>query len=110
MQCYRTHHFNSFCPTFPAAEVVLANHIILQTCLVEGFDRGDCQLLNTDSNSSRRAMIETQVQPLAANVTMVIVIIKSVVPVLSALLLGAWSDRYGRKPAMLIASAGVYIW
>lgn len=55
-------------------------------------------------------MIETQVQPLAANVTMVIVIIKSVVPVLSALLLGAWSDRYGRKPAMLIASAGVYIW
>ncbi|XP_041768048.1 proton-coupled folate transporter-like [Anopheles merus] len=96
-----------FCFAMSISEVVLANHIILQTCLVEGFDRSDCQLLNTDSNSSRRAMIETQVQPLAANVTMVIVIIKSVVPVLSALLLGAWSDRYGRKPAMLIASAGV---
>uniref|UniRef100_A0A182PGG7 Major facilitator superfamily (MFS) profile domain-containing protein n=1 Tax=Anopheles epiroticus TaxID=199890 RepID=A0A182PGG7_9DIPT len=77
-----------FCFAMSISEVVLANHIILQTCAVEGFDRADCQLLNTDSNSSQRATIETQVQPVAANVTMVIVIIKSVVPALSALLLG----------------------
>ncbi|XP_053674165.1 proton-coupled folate transporter-like [Anopheles nili] len=96
-----------FCFAMSVSEVVLANHIILQTCIVEGFDSGDCQLLSTNSNSSQRAVIETQVQPLAANVTMVIVIIKSVVPALSALLLGAWSDRYGRKPTMLIAGVGV---
>ncbi|XP_049293066.1 tetracycline resistance protein, class D-like isoform X2 [Anopheles funestus] len=96
-----------FCFAMSISEVVLANHIILQTCIVEGFNKSDCQLLNVDSNSSQRAMIETRVQPIAANVTMVIVIIKSVLPALSALLLGAWSDRYGRKPTMLIASAGV---
>uniref|UniRef100_A0A182MNJ4 Major facilitator superfamily (MFS) profile domain-containing protein n=1 Tax=Anopheles culicifacies TaxID=139723 RepID=A0A182MNJ4_9DIPT len=96
-----------FCFAMSISEVVLANHIILQTCIVEGFDKSDCQLLSMESNSSQRAMIETKVQPMAANVTMVIVIIKSVLPALSALLLGAWSDRYGRKPTMLIASAGV---
>uniref|UniRef100_A0A182WB54 Major facilitator superfamily (MFS) profile domain-containing protein n=1 Tax=Anopheles minimus TaxID=112268 RepID=A0A182WB54_9DIPT len=97
-----------FCFAMSISEVVLANHIILQTCIVQGFDNTDCQLLSVESaNSSQRAMIETQVQPMAANVTMVIVIIKSVLPALSALLLGAWSDRYGRKPTMLIASAGV---
>uniref|UniRef100_A0A182YFN8 Major facilitator superfamily (MFS) profile domain-containing protein n=1 Tax=Anopheles stephensi TaxID=30069 RepID=A0A182YFN8_ANOST len=96
-----------FCFAMSISEVVLANHIILQTCVVEGFDSSDCQLLNTDSNSSQRELIETKVQPIAANITMVIVIIKSVVPALSALLLGAWSDRYGRKPTMLIASVGV---
>ncbi|XP_052872642.1 proton-coupled folate transporter-like [Anopheles cruzii] len=97
------------CFVVSLSEVVLANHIILEACIGEGLGKEVCQHLSNDTNATERAMIETKVQPLAANITMTIVIIKSVVPVLSAVLLGAWSDRYGRKPAMLIASAGLLV-
>ncbi|XP_058066001.1 proton-coupled folate transporter-like [Anopheles bellator] len=97
------------CFAVSLSEVVLANHIILEACIGEGLGKEVCQHLSNDTNATERAMIETKVQPLAANVTLTIVIIKSVVPVLSAVLIGAWSDRYGRKPAMLIGSAGLLV-
>lgn len=89
------------------SEIQLNQQIIYQTCRVQGYERSDCLLVGTE-DSPRPAVqeIEAQVQPAAASVATVIVVIKSVVPAAGALLLGAWADRYGRKPVVLIAGCG----
>lgn len=62
--------------------------------------------MGTEANSPVVQEIEAQVKPVAASVNTVIVAIKSVIPVFGALLLGAWSDRYGRKPVVVITGCG----
>ncbi|XP_041768047.1 proton-coupled folate transporter-like [Anopheles merus] len=87
--------------------VVLADQIIYQSCVVTlGYDRALCAQLGTRSNSSDVAQLETIVQPYAAKITMVNTILMSVLPALCALFMGPWSDKYGRKPAMIVPAVG----
>ncbi|XP_053677067.1 proton-coupled folate transporter-like [Anopheles nili] len=87
--------------------VVLADQIIYQSCVVTlGYDRALCAQLGTKSNSTEVAQLETIVQPFAARIGMVNTILMSVLPALCALLMGPWSDKYGRKPAMIVPSVG----
>ncbi|ETN65920.1 adenylate cyclase [Anopheles darlingi] len=87
--------------------IVLADQIIYQSCVVTlGYDRQLCAQLGTKSNSSDVANLETIVQPYAARIGMMNTILMSVLPALCALLMGPWSDKYGRKPAMIMPAVG----
>uniref|UniRef100_A0A182SNZ1 Major facilitator superfamily (MFS) profile domain-containing protein n=1 Tax=Anopheles maculatus TaxID=74869 RepID=A0A182SNZ1_9DIPT len=87
--------------------VVLADQIIYQSCVVTlGYDRTLCAQLGTKSNSTDVAQLETIVQPYAARISMVNTILMSVLPALCALFMGPWSDKFGRKPAMIVPSVG----
>lgn len=87
--------------------VVLADQIIYQSCVVTlGYDRTLCAQLGTRSNSSEVANLETIVQPYAAKIGMVNTILTSVLPAICALFMGPWSDKFGRKPAMIVPSVG----
>ncbi|XP_052860169.1 proton-coupled folate transporter-like [Anopheles cruzii] len=95
------------CFGLSVSAVVLADQIIYQSCVVTlGYDPKLCAQLGTKSNSSEVAQLETIVQPYAARIGMVNTIITSVLPALCALLMGPWSDKYGRKPAMLVPAVG----
>ncbi|XP_062541930.1 probable peptidoglycan muropeptide transporter SLC46 isoform X2 [Armigeres subalbatus] len=98
-----------FCFALGLSEIELTHQIIYQTCCVQGFQRSDCLLVGTDANLPGVQEIEAQVKPVAASVNTVIVVIKSVVPAFGALVMGAWSDRYGRKPVVVIAGCGLLL-
>lgn len=87
-------------------EIELSHQIIYQTCCVQGFQRNECMLVGTDANLTGVQEIEAQVKPAAASVNTVIIAIKTVIPAFGALFMGAWSDRYGRKPVVVIAGCG----
>uniref|UniRef100_A0A182N878 Major facilitator superfamily (MFS) profile domain-containing protein n=1 Tax=Anopheles dirus TaxID=7168 RepID=A0A182N878_9DIPT len=89
--------------------VVLADQIIYQSCVVTlGYDRALCAQLGTKSNSTDVAQLETIVQPYAAKIAMVNTILMSVLPAICALFMGPWSDKFGRKPAMIVPSIGFF--
>ncbi|XP_021697140.1 proton-coupled folate transporter [Aedes aegypti] len=98
-----------FCFALSLSEIELSHQIIYQTCCEQGFQRSECLLVGTEANSPVVQEIEAQVKPVAASVNTVIVAIKSVIPVFGALLLGAWSDRYGRKPVVVITGCGLFV-
>lgn len=88
--------------------IVLANQIIVQTCQYLGYNKTECSLLGTNvaNKSEDLIALEARVQPTAAQISMVSNIIISVLPALCGLLLGPWSDRFGRKPVMVIPCVG----
>ncbi|XP_055526742.1 proton-coupled folate transporter-like [Wyeomyia smithii] len=96
-----------FCFALSLSEIELTHQIIYQTCQVQGFELHDCLLVGTGVSTPGVAEIEAQVKPAAATVTTTIVVIKAVIPAFSAIVFGAWSDRYGRKPVVVIASFGL---
>ncbi|XP_058459673.1 proton-coupled folate transporter-like [Malaya genurostris] len=89
--------------------VVLTNQIIFQTCVFLGYNDSLCALLGTNANSTEVADLEALVQPTAATISMALNILISVVPALCGLFLGPWSDRFGRKPVIIIPCIGYFI-
>lgn len=95
------------------SEIMLTNQIVYQSCVVTlEWNETDCFLLKTvgaSGNETVASYLEEKVQPYAATITMTIVLLTSVVPALVALFLGPWSDKFGRKPVIVIASLGYMI-
>lgn len=82
-----------------------------QTCVVTlgGPDVESCAIMKQTGvaeNETLASHLEQKVQPYAATVTMTVVLLTSVVPAMVALFLGPWSDKFGRKPVIAIASTG----
>ncbi|XP_055588510.1 proton-coupled folate transporter-like [Uranotaenia lowii] len=89
------------------AGIVLSNQLIFQTCVYLGYDRDRCrQMESKTGNGSDDAELELIVQPVVANFNMVSSIVNSVVPALVGLFLGPWSDRFGRKPVIVLPCVG----
>ncbi|KXJ83553.1 hypothetical protein RP20_CCG004518 [Aedes albopictus] len=98
-----------FCFALSLSEIELTHQIIYQTCCGQGFQRSECLLVGTDANLPVVQEIEAQVKPAAASVNTVIIAIKSVISAFGALVMGAWSDRFGRKPVVVIAGCALLI-
>ncbi|XP_065093767.1 probable peptidoglycan muropeptide transporter SLC46 [Ochlerotatus camptorhynchus] len=96
----------ALCFGWSISGIVLANQVIHQTCMYMGYDASTCALLGMNSNSSEAKELESVVQPTVAKITMASSIIMSVVPALCGLFLGPWSDKFGRKPVMIIPCVG----
>ncbi|XP_039444141.1 tetracycline resistance protein, class D-like [Culex pipiens pallens] len=89
------------------SEVRLTDQIVYQTCVFKlGSAEEVCSQLHSDDNATASMVLEQVVQPYAASVSMAIVLLTSVVPAVAALFFGPWSERFGRKPVIAIASIG----
>ncbi|XP_065094541.1 probable peptidoglycan muropeptide transporter SLC46 [Ochlerotatus camptorhynchus] len=92
------------------SEIMLTNQIVYQSCVVTlESNETACSLLKSSGVSDNQTIaiyLEEKVQPYAATISMTIVLLTSVVPALVALFLGPWSDKFGRKPVIAIASVG----
>ncbi|KAL1394456.1 hypothetical protein pipiens_011937 [Culex pipiens pipiens] len=87
------------------SEVRLTDQIVYQTCVFKlGSAEEVCSQLHSGDNATASMVLEQVVQPYAASVSMAIVLLTSVVPAVAALFFGPWSERFGRKPVIAIAS------
>ncbi|XP_055607123.1 proton-coupled folate transporter-like [Uranotaenia lowii] len=97
------------CIGWAMAGIVLSNQLIYQTCVYQGYDRDDCELLGTNSTSPEIIALETAVQPRAAEVTMACNTLIGVVPAICGLFAGPWSDRFGRRSVLIVPCVGFMI-
>ncbi|KAH8261436.1 hypothetical protein KR044_009087, partial [Drosophila immigrans] len=89
------------------SSTVLKSQIIYQSCTA-GFGYSDavCKLLGTKNATNETKRIEDQVQPYAAHVFLTIKIVECIIPAFCGLFVGAFADRYGRKPLLLASYLG----
>ncbi|KAH8373069.1 hypothetical protein KR009_011228 [Drosophila setifemur] len=89
------------------SSTVLKNEIIYQSCTFGfGYPDSVCVLLGTKNAPNETKRIEEEVQPYAARVTLVMRMIECFVPAFCGLFVGAWADRYGRKPLLMCSFLG----
>lgn len=85
---------------------ILQNQILKQKCLEIGYNLTVCSNLNTDNFTKA---VEEEVQPFVATISSSILILNSVVPAIICLLLGSWTDKFGRKKVLLTSFTGLLI-
>ncbi|XP_050324764.1 proton-coupled folate transporter-like [Bactrocera neohumeralis] len=89
------------------SETIVKNQIIYQTCKsIFYFNESDCGQLGTKNASEHVKQIETMIQPYVARIFMTSSLIESFVPAFCGVFIGAWSDRFGRKPLLITAYSG----
>ncbi|XP_044580337.1 proton-coupled folate transporter-like [Cotesia glomerata] len=82
---------------------VLVDLIVFQTCRqVIGENTTSCDILHTNSSSEEARALQKIIQPYASNIIMCTSIMRSIFPAMLILFFGPWSDKYGRKPLILI--------
>ncbi|XP_023024963.2 probable peptidoglycan muropeptide transporter SLC46 isoform X1 [Leptinotarsa decemlineata] len=83
-----------------------ANLLIYRTCyILLGYGESNCSLLgNTDNNITQA--LEKLVEPTAQTVGTVQSTVLSVPMILLCICLGPWSDKFGRKPILLLFQLG----
>ncbi|XP_055610946.1 proton-coupled folate transporter-like isoform X2 [Uranotaenia lowii] len=87
---------------------VLTDQIIYQACTVSlGINQTECALLGKEHESPEIKALEERVQPYSANIIMVQALMDSVLPAVLNLSIGPWSDKFGRKPVLLVTFSGL---
>lgn len=87
--------------TFMLTVSVFVNLTVYKTCYtLMGYPEVNCSRLGkyTDEETEK---LEQIVQPLASYVTTITEMVPNSAPFLLSLIIGSWSDKYGRKPAIL---------
>ncbi|XP_057653827.1 proton-coupled folate transporter-like isoform X2 [Diorhabda carinulata] len=90
--------------TFMLNVSVFVNLTMYKTCYtLMGYPEVNCSRLGryTDEETEK---LEGIVQPLASYVTTITEMVPNSVPFILSLIIGSWSDKYGRKPAMMFVS------
>ncbi|XP_039452016.1 proton-coupled folate transporter-like [Culex pipiens pallens] len=86
---------------------VLTDQIIYQACTVSlAANVSDCAKLGHEHESPEVLDLEARVQPYTADILMVEALSDSILPAALNLFIGPWSDRYGRKPVLLLTFSG----
>ncbi|GBP07925.1 hypothetical protein EVAR_78079_1 [Eumeta japonica] len=82
---------------------VVTNILLYRTCLhVLNYPDSQCsELLYPGERSNETMELEAEVQQYLSMVTMMHSVSGAVVPTILSLFLGAWSDKYGRKPLIM---------
>lgn len=87
---------------------ILTDLIVYRTCIVTlGINKTECLILHNNSSSEEALRINTKVQPQASLILMSKSFIESIFPSVLSLFLGSWSDKYGRKPVILLGYIGI---
>ncbi|CAD7014371.1 proton-coupled folate transporter [Ceratitis capitata] len=93
------------------ASAVLQNQQLYLTCTVV-YDYSDelCEpMLGIKAKNEASQDIETKIQPYVANIIMAGSLITSILPAILSLLLGPWSDKFGRRPVLIATFAAAFI-
>lgn len=85
---------------------ILPNQLLIAACLYDGFDFENCSQLNSNNESKA---IEEAIQPQVAEITMVTNLMHSIFPAFVSLLLGPWTDKFGRRKALIFVFVGYSI-
>ncbi|GBP07923.1 hypothetical protein EVAR_78077_1 [Eumeta japonica] len=82
---------------------VMMNILLYRTCLhVLNYPDSQCsELLYPGERSNETMELEAEVQQYLSMVTMMHSVSGAIVPTILSLFLGAWSDKYGRKPLIM---------
>ncbi|KAG5667319.1 hypothetical protein PVAND_015303 [Polypedilum vanderplanki] len=84
---------------------LLLNQILKQSCIQSGYKKLICDEIS-QSNNNKTEKIEEELQPYVAKINVIITFLYTSVPAILQLFLGPWSDKYGRKSVMNLASIG----
>lgn len=86
---------------------VLANEIFYRTCTdILHKNDTECIPLLHPGNKSSTNELEGLVQPISAKILMTRSLIEACLPAALSLMLGPWSDKYGRKPLIVVPFLG----
>ncbi|BFF92344.1 proton-coupled folate transporter [Drosophila madeirensis] len=86
---------------------IMRNQLIYQTCtVIFQYNETDCKLLDSKNTSTEIQAIETELQSYVANMFLIRTLFESIVPAICGLFIGSWSDRYGRKPLLVVSMIG----
>lgn len=86
---------------------VLTNLTIYRTCyVILDFNKTECALMGTKDATDATAELEKKVQPYANVIGMTSGILDAVICSVVCVFLSSWSDKYGRRPILLISLAG----
>ncbi|KAK4885299.1 hypothetical protein RN001_001570 [Aquatica leii] len=86
---------------------ITGDYVIYTTCYVTlGYNQTICALLGTNNTNNETAKLEAEVQPFATRITTTSAVIDATFAPLLCFFLGSWSDKFGRKPVMLLGIAG----
>ncbi|XP_075165570.1 putative peptidoglycan muropeptide transporter SLC46 [Haematobia irritans] len=89
---------------------VWKNQIIYQTCTtIFEHNVTDCRKLSTKHASDYIKAIENEVQSYTVIFFMTNSLIQSIVPAFCGSFIGAWSDRFGRKPLLIASFSGYFL-
>ena len=89
------------------AGIITKNFIIYSTCYVTlKYNESECALLGVDYTSNSTKDLEDKVQPHAAQIFTTISAIEAIFAPSVCFFLGPWSDKYGRKPILLLTLGG----
>ncbi|XP_055627243.1 proton-coupled folate transporter-like [Toxorhynchites rutilus septentrionalis] len=89
---------------------VFTDQIVYQACTVSlGINKSECALLGKEHESPEVQSLEARVQPYSADILMVEAVMDSMLPAVLNLFIGPWSDRFGRKPVMIVSFVGCMV-
>lgn len=80
------------------------------TCYVSlGYNQTECAMLGSGTRNQNITNLEKLVQPHAAVISMAIDFVNYIMNTFVCLFLGAWSDKYGRKPVLMSSLTGMFL-
>lgn len=86
---------------------VFTDQLVYQACTVSlGINQTECDKLGKEYESPEVQALEARVQPYSADILMAELMADSILPAFMNLFIGPWSDRFGRKPILLLTFTG----
>ncbi|KAK0167473.1 hypothetical protein PV327_004868 [Microctonus hyperodae] len=82
--------------------VVFSDLIIFQTCKTIIKTNENCDIIHTNSSSQAAFDLDKLIQPKASYILMYQSLLEGALSAFLSLFLGPWSDKYGRRPVLLI--------
>lgn len=65
-----------------------------------------CDIFHTNTSSDDAKLLHEIVQPQTSYILMTKSLFENIFPTLSILFVGSWSDKYGRKPLLVLGCFG----
>uniref|UniRef100_A0A0A1WK53 Solute carrier family 46 member 3 n=1 Tax=Zeugodacus cucurbitae TaxID=28588 RepID=A0A0A1WK53_ZEUCU len=90
---------------------VMLNQELYQTCVaVFHYNESDCEpLRGIIPKTDEAQIIEKSLQPYVAKITMTSSILNNVWPGILVLFVGPWSDKFGRRPVLVVSFTAMFL-